>query len=211
MIMSDNKNYTFSTVGKSVTRLDAIGKVTGKAIFGPDIQLPNLLYGKTLKSRYPHARIRDINFEEAIKLPGVKAIITAKDAPVCKFGINIIDQSIFARDKVRFQGDLVAAVAAVDEETAEKALQLIDVEYEELPAVFDPVEAMKPGAPLVHEGLHTYALLPLYGVKNAFKPIKGTNIAYHFKLRKGDVNKGFHEADFTFEDTLELKWLNIAQ
>ncbi|MFC2047569.1 molybdopterin-dependent oxidoreductase [Chloroflexota bacterium] len=193
-------------VGKSPPRVDAVNKATGKALFGVDIKLPNMLYGKILRSKYPHARVITIDVSKAQKLRGVKAVITARDVPDVKFGMNIVDQSVLANDKVRFMGDAIAAVAAVDEDTAQEALELIIVECEELPAIFDPEEAIKPEAPLIHEDLDKYARIPVYGDQD-FQPIKNTNIPYSFKVRRGDVEKGFRQADFVFEDTFTTQML----
>jgi len=181
-------------VGKSAIRVDARDKVRGKATYIDDMKLPGMLYGKALRSKYPHARILSIDASRAEKLPGIKGVVTGAELPFLH-GEALRDNPLLARDKVRYGGEAVAAVAAVDEETAEKALALIDVEYEELPAVFDPVDAAQPGAPLIHEDLHTYHHV------SACNPVKGTNIANHFHLEKGDVEKGFAESDDIFQDT----------
>ena len=139
-------------LGVSVPRLDGFEKVTGRARFGADIYLPRMLHGKILRSRYPHAKyLLNIRTEKAERVPGVKAVVTWKDAPDVMTGMYQNDWRIFAKEKVRYLGDVVAAVAAIDEETACEALELIEVEYEELPAVFDPLEASSPGAPLLHD------------------------------------------------------------
>ncbi|MEM4187673.1 MAG: molybdopterin cofactor-binding domain-containing protein [Candidatus Hadarchaeum sp.] len=171
----------FSVVGKPVPKIDAVKLATGKAEFLDDIRLPGALSVKLLGSSCAHARIRRIDVSRAERLPGVKGIITYKDAPRVPFnpGVYYIlpkDKYIFD-EKVRFVGEPVAAVAAVDEDTAEEAVSLIDVEYEELPAVFDPVEAMDPKAPKIHD----------------------TNIAAHIAREWGNVEKGFREADRIFE------------
>ena len=147
--MSEN----YKVIGKSVPKNDGRVKVTGQAKYTGDMKFPNMLVGKILTSPYAHAKILNIDTSEAEKLPGVKAIITHEDVPDTKYGISPArwDENIFCIDKVRFVGDKVAAVAAVDEETVYKALKLIKVEYEELPAVFDPVEALQEGAPELHE------------------------------------------------------------
>ena len=186
-------------VGRSIERVDALEKVTGATIFGYDLRFPGMLFGKVLRSPYAHAKILGIDTTRAVRLPGVKAVTTGKDFPTL-FGtlaIGIVDQPIFAIDKVRYRGDVVAAVAAVDEDTAEEALDLIKVEYEELPAVFDPVAAMSPNAPLIHENLHLYKRSP------RFQIMEGSNICQHVKLRKGDVEQGFKDSDFIFEDTFQ--------
>ncbi|MEM3452907.1 MAG: molybdopterin cofactor-binding domain-containing protein [Candidatus Hadarchaeum sp.] len=171
----------FSVVGKPVPKLDAVKLATGKAEFLDDIRLPGALSVKLLGSSCAHARIRRIDVSRAERLPGVKGIVTYKDAPRVPFnpGVYYIlpkDKYIFD-EKVRFVGEPVAAVAAVDEDTAEEAVSLINVEYEELPAVFDPVAAMDPKAPKIHD----------------------TNIAAHITREWGNVEKGFREADRIFE------------
>jgi 4-hydroxybenzoyl-CoA reductase alpha subunit len=143
----------YAVIGKSVPKVDGRAKATGQARYTGDLKFPNMLVGKILTSPHAHARILQIDTSEAERLPGVKSIITHKDVPSRKYGISPArwDENIFCIDKVRFVGDKVAAVAAVDEETVYKALKLIKVEYEVLPAVFDPVEALAEDAPLVHE------------------------------------------------------------
>src|SRR5450759_3312060 len=143
----------YAVIGKSKPKIDAREKVTGQARYTGDLRFPNMLVGKILTSPHAHARILSIDTSEAEKLPGVKAVITHKDVPSLKYGISPArwDENIFCIDKVRFVGDKVAAVAALDEETVYKALKLIKVEYEILPAVFDPIEALKEGAPQIHD------------------------------------------------------------
>jgi carbon-monoxide dehydrogenase large subunit len=184
----------YKLVGNSPIRLDAKSKVTGRAVYIEDIQLRGMLYGKVLRSTYAHARILSIDTSRAEKLPGVKGVVTGADLPFLH-GEALMDKPLLARDKVRYLGEGVVAVAALDEAIAEEALELIEVNYEELPAVFDPTEAAKPEAPLIHEELGSYHHAP------GINPIKGTNICNHFQLRKGDVKKGFAESDHIFEDT----------
>ena len=175
----------FSVVGKSLPRVDAYEKVSGRAKYVDDMVLPDMLFGKILRSPHAHARILNIDISKAKKLPGVKAIITGKDILPKKYGSDpqFADQYALCIDKVRYIGDAVASVAAIDEETAEEALSLIEVEYEILPAVFDPQEAMKPGAPLIHEH-----------AKN--------NIGREIHLEAGgDIEKGFRDSDYIREDT----------
>ncbi|MDD5007387.1 MAG: 4-hydroxybenzoyl-CoA reductase subunit alpha [Syntrophorhabdaceae bacterium] len=147
------KNGDYAVIGKSVPRIDAHAKVTGQALYTGDLKFPNMLFGKILTSPYAHARILRIDTSDAERLPGVKAVITHKDVPSKKYGVSPArrDENIFCIDKVRHVGDKVAAVAAIDEEIVYQALKLIRVDYEVLPAVFDPVEAMAEGAPLIHE------------------------------------------------------------
>ena len=168
-------------VGKSYPQIDAMEKAMGKTTFVSDLVLPNMLYGRILRSPFPHAKILNINTAKARALPGVKAVVTYNDTPGIPFGPRTEDWTIFAKDKVRFFGDEVAAVAAIDEDTAEEALDLIQVEYEELPFVTDPVEALKPGAPLVHED-------------------RPNNIAAEFRIEAGDVDEALSKSDFVYED-----------
>lgn len=170
-----------AAVGKSPPRVDALEKVKGETRFTSDLHLPGMLHGKVLRSRYPHARIKGIYTSEAERLPGVVVVATAKDVPGRNaFGRALPDQPVVAGDKVRFRGDAVALVAAESEQIAEEALQLIRVEYEELPALFDPREALEPSAPLIHE--------------------RG-NLLAHIKIRKGDVEQSFPSCDVIVENT----------
>ncbi len=184
----------YSTVGKSIHRIDALEKVTGRATYGDDMRFPDLLHGKVLRSPHAHAKITRIDLSEARDLPGVKAVVVGKDAPF-RGGEAIRDQPFLAVDKVRYVGEAVAAVAAETEEIAERAIELIKVEYELLPAVFDAVEAIQSGAPLIHEELHTYPHMPIV------KPVPNTNICAKFEFIQGDVEKGFRQADYVFEET----------
>ncbi|MBI2848534.1 MAG: molybdopterin-dependent oxidoreductase [Chloroflexi bacterium] len=169
-----------SLIGERFPRIDAWEKVTGKAQYTADLTMPGALHGKLLRSRFPHARILHLDPSEAEKLPGVKAVVTSQDCPPLMVGPFIEDEHVLATGKVRFVGEEVAAVAAVDEDVAEEALSLIRVEYEELPAVFDPQEAMNPDAPRIHE--------------------VDRNIAYSCAIARGDVAQGFQEADIILED-----------
>ncbi|MBI4286918.1 MAG: molybdopterin-dependent oxidoreductase [Chloroflexi bacterium] len=174
----------YSVVGKRVPNVDSRVKVTGEATYVDDLVLPGMLVGKVLRSTVAHARIVSIDTSAAEKLPGVKAVVTGKDAPNVKVGWlrGSRDRLPLTRDKVRFIGEAIAAVAAMDEDTAEEALGLIKVQYEELPAVFDPVKAMKDGAPRIQDD-----------AKN--------NIALERHWNYGDVEKGFRESDYVREDT----------
>jgi len=172
---------TPSPVGENKTRIDAREKVTGAAIFADDIQFGNsLLYARIKRSPHPHALIKKINSEKALALPGVKAIVTGEDFSGY-IGLYLKDRQIFCRDRVRYVGDPVVGVAAISEEIAEKALDLIEVEYEVLEPVLDPEFGATPEAPLLHPDLGQYA------VANFIFPQPGTNISNHFKIRKGDV------------------------
>jgi CO/xanthine dehydrogenase Mo-binding subunit len=191
--------------------IDALERVTGKLEYVIDIELPGMLHGKVLRSPFPHARIARLDASAALELPGVIAVLTREDlvgsaqgAPLVNdpyHGPQVADQPIVAIDKVCHVGDAVAAVAAEDPETAEEALLYIDVEYEELPAVFDPVEAMQPGAPLVHElGDDFLGTAAYFGIN----PLLGTNCPHRYSLRVGDVERGFAEADHVIEGTFRV-------
>lgn len=185
-------------VGKSVPRVDVYEKVTGAAVFTDDIQFGNnLLYARVKRSPHPHARIRAIDARKAAALPGVKVVVTGKDFPKL-MGLYLADKPIFAIDRVRYVGEAVAGVAAVSEEIAEKALELIEVEYEVLPAVFDPQEGAKEGAPLIHPNLGDYT------VANFIFPQPGTNISNHFKIRKGDMESGWKNCAAIVEQTFNI-------
>ena len=173
-----------SVVGKRLAKLDAPDKATGRAIYTEDINLPNMLIGKALLSPHAHAKIISINTEKAKALPGVKVILTGEDVPDVTYGTSPprYDETILAKNKVRFVGDVIASVAAEDEETCYKALDLIEVEYELLEAVFDPFEAMAEGAPRLFD--HKY--------ENNIN----TRVDHHF----GDTEKGFEDADYVREE-----------
>jgi carbon-monoxide dehydrogenase large subunit len=152
------------------------------------------LWGKILRSPYPHARIVHIDPSKGWRINGVKAIVTGKDEPNHRQGKSIRDIPSLCWDKVLFVGDRVAAVAAENSEAAEEALHLIEVEYDELPAVFDPLEAMKPSAPVLHPDVASYEGAPQ---DLLVKDIP--NVCNRISFRKGDVEKGFREADLVIE------------
>jgi 4-hydroxybenzoyl-CoA reductase alpha subunit len=180
MAKSDN----FSVVGQRVLRVEGYEKVTGEARYVADVALPGMLFGRILRSPYPHAKIVRVDTSKAEKLRGVRVIVTAEDTIKQGWGAFIPDQYPLSLGKVRYVGEEVAAVAAIDSEIAEEALNLIDIDWEELPTVFDPEEAMKDGAPLIHEG-------------------KERNIAYKLAVERGDIEKAFAESDLIIEDTFQ--------
>ncbi len=187
-----------SIVGTSPRRIEGREKATGAATYVDDLQFgPNLLCGKIKHSPLAHARIVRIDASKARVLPGVRVIITGQDFPGYT-GLYLKDRRLFALDRVRYVGDAVAAVAADTEEIAEQALDLIDVEYEELPAVFDPELGTHAGSPLIHPELSTYECVPFIW------PQAGTNISNWFKVRKGDMAHGWAEADLVLEHTYRL-------
>jgi CO/xanthine dehydrogenase Mo-binding subunit len=194
-------------IGRSFRRLDYQTKVTGKAHYLADMSVPGMCHGKILRSPYPHARITRIDASKALKLPGVMAVLTRDDILHNQgiepyYGPVFKDQTIVAVEKVRHVGDPVAAVAALTIDAAEEALRLIEVEYEELPAVLDVQQALKPGSTLVHDSVK----LPASGFADLaeIKPVEGTNVCTHFKLNRGDIQQGFADADHIFEDVFTL-------
>ena len=178
----------FNKVNKPIKRIDAYEKVTGKAKFSADLSFSNMLYAKVLRSKYPHARIKKIDIKNALACPGVKAVITAKDIPNNKFGVIIQNQQVLAKDYALYIGDGIAVVAADTKETAEKALEFIDVEYEELPGIFDLKEATKKNSLLVHPEL------------------KNNQVVHHL-LRKGEIKKGFAQAEVILEREYETQFI----
>ena len=173
----------YSLIGKPIPRVDALAKVTGKAKYAADYSLPDMLWCKLLRSPYPHARILNIDTSRAERLSGVKAIVTGKDFGGWTWGwmAGTRDEPPLAVDKVRYMAEAVAGVAAIDEDTAEEACSLIKVDYEELPGVFDPEEAMQEGAPKVHDYVQN-----------------NMSVEYHWNF--GDVEKAFAESDIVRED-----------
>ena len=194
-------------IGKTARRLDYETKVTGKAHYLADMTVPGMCHGKILRSPFAHARIQRIDVSKALKVTGVVAVLTRDDILHDEgiepfYGPVFKDQTIVATEKVRHVGDPVAAVAALTIDAAEEALALIEVDYEELPAVLDIREALSSSAALVHDSVK----LPVSGFADLaeIKPVEGTNICTHFKLNRGDIEKGFAEADHVFEDTFTL-------
>ena len=178
-----------ASVGQSIPRNDARSKVTGGAEYSGDLTMPGMLFMKTLFAERPHAIVKSIDTAAAAAAPGVVAVYTAKDVPVNEYGLQIPDQPVLCgpgstiphANRVRFVGDQVAVVVADTEAAAKSALALIHIEYEDLPILSDPLEAMKPGAPLIH-------------------PERGdSNVCVRYKIRKGDVPAGFAQADVIVE------------
>jgi len=176
----------YNVIGKPITRVDARSKVTGQAKYAADFDMADMLWGAIKRSPYPHAKILKIDTSKAERLPGVKAVITGKDFNGFKWGWSgpTRDEEPLATERVRYLYEGVAAVAAVDEDTAQEACDLIDVEYEELPGVFTPFEAMKEGAPLVHDD-------------------RPGNITLEYHWNFGDVEKAFAESYLVREDTFQ--------
>src|SRR3972149_8068111 len=172
----------FSVVGQKVQRIEGFEKVTGDSKFIADIYLPGMLVAKVLRSPFPHARIRHIDISKAKQLPGVRAVVTAEDTIKRPWGAFFADQYILSVGKARYVGEEVAAVAAIDPDIAEEAVDLIEVDWEPLPGVFDAEEAMQDGAPLVHDD-------------------KPNNIAMTMDIERGNIAQAFAESDVIVEDT----------
>lgn len=180
----------YSAIGKRLPRVDGVAKATGRPLYAGDVILPRMLCGGILRSPYPHAKILDIDTTRAVRLPGVKAVLTGKETAGKKYGVvpyipSIYDDLILQREKARYVGDAVACVAAVDEDAVLEALDLIRVEYEPLPAVFDPEEAYKPGAPQIHSHVER-------------------NLCFPMMLVHGDMEVGFKASDHIREDRFEV-------
>ncbi|MDD5264368.1 MAG: xanthine dehydrogenase family protein molybdopterin-binding subunit [Candidatus Bipolaricaulis sp.] len=182
-----------SCVGKSVPRGDAVEKVTGSARYAHDLALPGMLHAALVTSPHASARIARVDVADAAALPGVRAILAGANLDV-RLGLYMRDKRILARDVVRYQGEPVVAVAADTLDIAREACRRVRVEYEPTRAVFDPRDAMKSGAPLVHPDLESYAHL-----EGVFFPKSNTNVAHHQKIRKGDVDAAIASAEVTLE------------
>src|SRR5262245_43306944 len=192
-------------VGISIRRIDGTEKVAGQAVYAGDLRLPGMAYAKVLRSPLPHARIGRIDASRAAALPGVVAVVSRDNLNVASnaFGAYVRDQQILATDKVRYVGDMVAAVAAVDEALAEKALQLIDVEYEELRAVYTIDEALRENAPLVHENL-AGRKDQHYGRGGALIGHDRSNNCFPFRHQRGTLDEWFPASEFVFEDAFSF-------
>lgn len=197
--MSEKKEY--KVIGTRPIRHDGVDKVTGRAIYGADFQITGLLHGRVLRSPHAHARIVSIDTSRAEAHPGVKGVITAQDLPAAEdkmadlgegaVNLKYLCDNILASDKALYKGHAIAAVAATDPHIAEEACELIDVEYEVLPPVLEVRAAMEPDAPIIHENIRTSSL-----GETGDKP---SNVASHIQFKKGDIEKGFDEADIVIE------------
>ena len=184
----------YKSVNKPIPRIEGADKVSGKMRYAADLDFPNALAAKILRSPFPHARILNVDAAKALKLRGVRAVITGADVGSVLVGLRMKDMPLLAADRVRYVGEPVAAVAADNDEIAEEALNLIDVQYEQLPFVTDPVEATRAGAPVLHENPAAY--------KNA--PERDTelpNVQSYGKWSNGDLDAGFAKAARVFEHT----------
>ena len=207
MTTTEQRSRKYKVVGTRPIRHDGIDKVTGAAKYGADIQLAGMLHGKVLRSPYAHARIRGIDTSRAEALPGVLAVIAAKDFPIIQNqiidlaetqgNVRLMAEHVMAHHKALYQGHAVAAVAATSPHIAEQALGLIDIDYEVLEPVLSLADAMRPDAPVIHENLTTHFKLERFA-RGEDTGVQG-NIASHIQHKLGDVEKGFREADVVLE------------
>jgi CO/xanthine dehydrogenase Mo-binding subunit len=188
----------FFSVGTSALRLDGAPKVSGATRYSADQSLPGMIWGRCLRSPLAHARIRRIDVRRARALKGVYAVLTAADLPRRLTGIILKDMPVLAEDRVRFIGERIAVVGAASLDIAEEALSLIEVDYEPLPALYDPIEAMSAGAPPIHDQLRSYD-----GLRPPLPEVP--NLHAYAEWRAGDPERGFAEADFVFEQTFSTQ------
>ncbi len=197
-------------VGEPVPMIESSLVVTGKGSYPSDIHLPDMLYGKILRSPHPSAKILSIDTSRANKLPGVQCVIAAKDLPPARYGRRVQDRYVLARDFVRFVGDPVAAVAAKSPDMAQEAVNLIDVEYEPLPAIFDAEKAMESSSPLIHTDFEKYVSgwAPGGPTRVSFGTIGGMlrNVTNSMTVKCGDVKAAFEQSDIIVENRYTTAW-----
>lgn len=193
----------YRIIGQPIPRIEVSGKVTGDTLYTADILLPGTLWAKALRSPYPHARIVRIDTSRAEKAPGVRAVLTGADVQGILYGRRYRDLTVLAQDRVRFVGERVAAVAAEEREAALEALDLIRVDYEELPPVFDPLAALQEGAPLIHPDVNSYPGLP--------RPLEKLSNAYVRDVyERGDLDAGFAHSSLVVENTFTVSRVHQA-
>lgn len=212
--MAEHGVSATSTIGQAIQRVEGRSKVTGQARYTADVPMPGALWGAILRSPYPHARIRSVDASRARQADGVHAVLTGHDLSGRFYGRAVLDVPILASDRVRFIGDPVAAVAAETLAAAREALKLIDVDYEELPAVFDPFEAMAAGAPILHPDFHGYRVVGslaragmgevehhwgTFGAGQVADALAVPNLVFQETKQTGDVAQGFREAEVVLE------------
>lgn len=185
---------TTPRLGKQISLVDGDAKVSGSALYAADVKRPNMLQAKVFRSKVPHALIKRLDVSRARQLPGVQAIITAADFPAGMLeGTVMKDKPLMATDRVRHVGESIAVIAAETDEIAEEALALIEIEFEDLPALLNPEDAMKPGAPLIHPDLESYAI--------PYNAIRYGNVCSEVQMKRGDVEEAFAKADIVLEKT----------
>ncbi len=201
---------TTIAIGKPVTRIDGLDKITGRERYAADFLPPGTLWAKSLRSPYAHARIRSIDVSRALKHPGVHAVVAGGDLPLIRTGRAFRDFTVLARDAVRFVGERVAAVAAETAAIASEATDLIEVQYEELPAVFDALEALEEGAPVLHDGAGGYEVNLGRGDIHAAMVYPSPNVTSRLLIHRGDLQAGFAQADRVFEHTFHIPAMHQA-
>nr|NIO09848.1 molybdopterin-dependent oxidoreductase [Deltaproteobacteria bacterium] len=189
-------------IGRGIPRIEGESKVTGRSVYSADVKRSDALWGGYVRSPYPHARVLNVDTSRAAKLAGVKAIVTGKEVSSRLEGCALLDKPVLAQERVRYIGEKVVAVAATSREDLEEALELIQVEYEELPAVFDPLEAMKPDAPVLHPDYASY--------KGINKDESWRNVRSAERSHKGNIDQGFAESDRIFEHTFKTQAVHHA-
>jgi CO/xanthine dehydrogenase Mo-binding subunit len=195
--MGEVNTMLYTTIGQPASRIEGQEKVTGAMQYTADVALPGTLWGRALRSPLPHARIVRIDASRAHQVPGVQVVLTGADVRGIRYGRRLFDVPVLADDRVRFVGERVAAVAAADRDAAEEALELIEVEYEELPAMFDPLEALVEHAPILHPEVNSYIGLP--------RPLDHPSNAFvRDAWSKGDIDAGFAQADLIIENTFTV-------
>src|SRR6266404_6920925 len=202
-------NGNFKVIGTRPIRHDGEDKVTGRAKYGADYAFPGMLHGKVLRSPHAHANIKSIKIDKALKLPGVKAIVTHKDLPEAENKLEqagemminpmYLSMNILAHDKVLYDGHAVAAVAATSPHIAEEALRLIEVDYEPLPPVMTAEAAMKPDAPILLDEIRQKFIAGRTDPGSPEGPDRPTNVAAHIQFQRGDLEAGFRAADYVVE------------
>jgi CO/xanthine dehydrogenase Mo-binding subunit len=191
------------SIGIPIPRVEGRQKVGGDAVYAVDVALPDMLWAKVLRSPIAHGRIKKIDASKALRLPGVKAILTGADLPGARIGKKIVDMPLLAEDVVRYTGERVAAVAAESEAIAAAALDLIEVEYEDLPVVTDPLEAMAQNSPLLHPNVAEYKGL-LHKIDTP------SNVFVRLNWKKGDVEEGLRQSDVVVENTFTVPAVHQA-
>jgi len=187
----------YTTIGQPTSRVEGQEKVTGAMQYTADVALPGTLWGRALRSPLPHARIVRMDTARAQQVPGVHVVLTGADVRGVRYGRRLFDVPVLAEDRVRFVGERVAAVAAEDRDAAEEALARIEVEYEELPAIFDPLAALEEAAPILHPEVNSYIGLP--------KPLPKPSNAFAWDTwSKGNIDQGFAQADHIIENTFTV-------
>lgn len=185
-------------IGKSVVRVDALDKATGRAKYNTDFIIPGISHAKLLISQYAHALIKNIDISSAMKAPGVQAIVTGEDVKDILTGTFVEDRPPLALGKVRYYGEPIGVVIASSELEAKRAISMIKIDYEPLPVINSPIDSIKPDATLIHENLASYRVV------KSCNPVANSNIANHVKIRKGDMEKGWSDSEVIIESNISI-------